>query len=232
MTVELAPGIKVNVLCIYSATLVSKNSSRAQLSPFLYFRLPFKSPSLLRSQLPRVLSLSLQFPLQIKFKDNYSCSLHLKPPFPQNPLFIIQVSQESIPFSPHQKKRISFPIFAHTIQYKPSIKIPSCEMGVSEKLHSMDSGAVDAEKWVISAGIALRSSLKPVFTKAADADEDFPTTPTYAESRIPVRLPCPPAPKKRKPAPAPARSCHYGGVREFFNPPDLETIFIRRVEGA
>ncbi|XP_057811039.1 cyclin-dependent protein kinase inhibitor SMR6-like [Salvia miltiorrhiza] len=105
-------------------------------------------------------------------------------------------------------------------------------MGVSEKLHSMDSGAVDAEKWVISAGIALRSSLKPVFTKPAerpDADEDFPTTPTYAESRIPARLPCPPAPKKRKPAPAPRSSCR---AREFFNPPDLETIFIRRVEGS
>lgn len=103
-------------------------------------------------------------------------------------------------------------------------------MGVSEKLHSMDNGGVDAEKWVLSAGISLRASLKPVFTKPAertDADEDFPTTPTYAEARIPTRL-CPPPPKKRKPAPS--RSCNYGGVREFFNPPDLETIFIRRVD--
>ncbi|KAL1539324.1 cyclin-dependent protein kinase inhibitor SMR6-like [Salvia divinorum] len=106
-------------------------------------------------------------------------------------------------------------------------------MGVPEKLRSIDSGAVDTENWVISAGIALRSSLKPVFTKPAektDDDEDFPTTPTCAESRMPARLLCPPPPKKRKPAPA--RSCHYGGVREFFNPPDLETIFIQRVEGA
>lgn len=106
-------------------------------------------------------------------------------------------------------------------------------MGVSEKLHPMDGGVVDSENWVIS-GIALRSPLKPVFTKPQeknDADEEFSTTPTYAESRIPSRLSCPPAPKKRKPAPA-SRSCHYGGVKEFFNPPDLETIFIRRVEGA
>ncbi|KAG6398771.1 hypothetical protein SASPL_140241 [Salvia splendens] len=103
-------------------------------------------------------------------------------------------------------------------------------MGVPEKLHSIDSGAVDSEKWVLSAGIALRSSIKPVFTKPAektDSDEDLPTTPTYAESRMPARLLCPPPPKKRKPAPA--RSCR---VREFFNPPDLETIFIQRVEGA
>lgn len=109
-------------------------------------------------------------------------------------------------------------------------------MGVSEKLHSMETAVVDSEKWVITAGISLRSPLKPVFTKPAernDADEDFPTTPTYAESRIPTRLPCPPAPKKRKPPPPPpSKSCHYGGVREFFNPPDLDSIFIRRVEGA
>ncbi|KAI3452685.1 hypothetical protein Pfo_009349 [Paulownia fortunei] len=105
-------------------------------------------------------------------------------------------------------------------------------MGVSEKLHQMDGGAVDSEKWVIS-GIALRSPLKPVLTKPLekkDAEEDCSTTPTSVESRISSRLACPPAPKKRKPASS--RSCHYGGVREFFNPPDLETIFIRRVEGA
>ncbi|KAI3467570.1 hypothetical protein Pfo_024233 [Paulownia fortunei] len=104
-------------------------------------------------------------------------------------------------------------------------------MGVSEKLHQMDGGAVDSEKWVI-AGIALRSPLKPIFTKPVekrDAEEECSTTPTSAESRIPSRLPCPPAPKKRKPA---SSRCHYGGVIEFFNPPDLETIFVRRVEGT
>ncbi|PIM98191.1 hypothetical protein CDL12_17428 [Handroanthus impetiginosus] len=97
----------------------------------------------------------------------------------------------------------------------------------------MDCGAVDSEKWVIS-GIALRSPLKPIFTKSVEKrdfeEEEFSTTPTSAESRIPRKLPCPPAPKKRKPAGS--SRCHYSGVREFFNPPDLDTIFIRRVHGA
>lgn len=108
-------------------------------------------------------------------------------------------------------------------------------MGVSEKLHQMDGGAVDSEKWVIG-GIELRTPLKPVFTKPMDISrtdgEDYnSTTPTRAESRIPARLACPPPPKKRKAAAAASR-CHCGRVREFFCPPDLETIFIRRVEGA
>lgn len=99
-----------------------------------------------------------------------------------------------------------------------------------ENVHPMEKGGfAGSETWVIS---ALRSPLKPVFTKPVEkteGEEEFSTTPTYAGSRIPSTLPCPPPPKKRKPAP---RSCHYGRVREFFNPPDLETIFIRRVEGA
>lgn len=104
-------------------------------------------------------------------------------------------------------------------------------MGVSKKLHQMDGGTVDSEKWVIG-GIELRSPLRPIFTmpmEKSDAEEECSTTPTSAESRIPRKLPCPPAPKKQKPA---SSRCHYGGVREFFCPPDLETIFIRRVEGA
>lgn len=106
-------------------------------------------------------------------------------------------------------------------------------MGVSEKLHQLDGGGVvDSEKWVIS-GIALRGPLKPVFAKPLDKEDDeeeeFSTTPKSAESRIPSRLTCPPPPKKRKPSSSSSsRSCHYGGVREFFNPPDLETIFMRR----
>ncbi|CDP13208.1 unnamed protein product [Coffea canephora] len=104
-------------------------------------------------------------------------------------------------------------------------------MGFTE----MDEYAIDAEanKWII-AGIALRSPLKPIFTKKEyggdDQEEECCTTPTAQESRIPARLACPPAPKKRK---ATARSCNFNnGVREFFNPPDLETIFIRRAEKA
>ncbi|KAL8532708.1 hypothetical protein ACS0TY_009064 [Phlomoides rotata] len=103
-------------------------------------------------------------------------------------------------------------------------------MGFSENMEN--SGFAASEKWVIS---ALRSPLKPIFTKPVektDSEEEFSTTPTYAGSRIPTTLPCPPPPRKRKPVPAASRSCHYGGVREFFNPPDLETIFIRQVKGA
>ncbi|KAL0408574.1 UNVERIFIED_CONTAM: Cyclin-dependent protein kinase inhibitor SMR8 [Sesamum radiatum] len=104
-------------------------------------------------------------------------------------------------------------------------------MGASQKLHQMDS-----DKWVMS-GITLRAPLKPIFTKPlerTEAEEEFfSTTPTSVESRIPSRQVCPPAPKKRKPASSSSRStCQYRGVREFFNPPDLESIFIRRVEGA
>lgn len=106
-------------------------------------------------------------------------------------------------------------------------------MGVSEKLHQMDGGgAVGSEKWVIG-GVELPTPLKPVFTKPTSDDGEEEnghnsTTPTRAESRIPARLACPPPPKKRKAA----SRCHCGRVREFFCPPDLETIFIRRVEGA
>ncbi|GFP97495.1 hypothetical protein PHJA_001893600 [Phtheirospermum japonicum] len=106
-------------------------------------------------------------------------------------------------------------------------------MGVSEKLHQTVGGhVVDSEKWVFS-GIALRGPLKPILTKkplekGEEEDEcNFSaTTPTSSESRIPSRLICPPAPKKRKSS-ASSKSCR---VIEFFNPPDLETIFVRRVE--
>ncbi|KAL3835603.1 hypothetical protein ACJIZ3_010339 [Penstemon smallii] len=97
-------------------------------------------------------------------------------------------------------------------------------MGISEKNHQMDGSVVDCEKWVIS-GISMRSQLKPIFTKPMEKKEDeeeCAVTPTYAESRICTRLVCPPAPKKRKSA---SKRCNYGGVRQFFNPPDLETIF-------
>lgn len=101
----------------------------------------------------------------------------------------------------------------------------------------MDGGVVesDGKKWVV-AGIPLRSQLKPIFTKLApekqpdqnDDDGEFPTTPKAEGARIPTRMACPAAPRKRKSSPM----CHYGSVREFFNPPDLETVFIRRVERA
>ncbi|XP_041013155.1 cyclin-dependent protein kinase inhibitor SMR6-like [Juglans microcarpa x Juglans regia] len=87
----------------------------------------------------------------------------------------------------------------------------------------------DGKKWVI-AGIPLRAPLKPIYTNpveawaGSDGSEECSTTPTGEEARIPTRLTCPPAPRKRKPS----LKCNYGGVREFFTPPDLESVFIQR----
>ncbi|CAI0462505.1 unnamed protein product [Linum tenue] len=88
-------------------------------------------------------------------------------------------------------------------------------------------------KWVIS-GISLRAPLKPIFTErdAGDGwvdDEKYgsPTTPKSEEARIPARLPCPPPPRKRR-ATSLKRNCNGGGAREFFVPPDLETVFVCR----
>ncbi|XWS32729.1 hypothetical protein CRYUN_Cryun22dG0015000 [Craigia yunnanensis] len=96
-------------------------------------------------------------------------------------------------------------------------------------------GVLDSEgkKWVIAC-IAIRISLKPINTKPKgkeseeDEEEGCSTTPTSKEARIPDKLPCPPAPRKRRP---PLR-LHYNGIREFFSPPDLETVFKRHVEKA
>ncbi|GKV07781.1 hypothetical protein SLEP1_g19502 [Rubroshorea leprosula] len=105
-------------------------------------------------------------------------------------------------------------------------------MGFSKKTQ-MDGGFdSEGKKWVI-AGIAIRT-LKPINTKSRgkdteeDEDEACSTTPTSKEARIPEKLPCPPAPRKRRP---PLR-CHYSGVREFFTPPDLESVFKCHVEKA
>lgn len=86
------------------------------------------------------------------------------------------------------------------------------------------------KKWVIG-GISFKSPLKEIHTKAVREEEECSTTPTSEESRISTRLCiCPPAPKKRKPS---SRRCNSGvGVCEFFHPPDLETVFKRRVEKA
>lgn len=107
-------------------------------------------------------------------------------------------------------------------------------MGFSKKHQVVDIGLeTEGKKWVI-AGIAVRSPMKPIRTKPKErdcgyeSDETSSTTPTAKESKIPERLPCPPAPRKRRPV----SSCHFNGAREFFNPPDLESVFIRHVERA
>lgn len=104
-------------------------------------------------------------------------------------------------------------------------------MGFSKK--SQIDGGFEAEgkKWVI-AGIPARSSLKQINTKwrGKDGDDDGEkprsTTPTAKETRIPEKLSCPPAPRKRR---SQKSSTSQNLVREFFNPPDLESVFKFRV---
>ncbi|ESW30405.1 hypothetical protein PHAVU_002G150700 [Phaseolus vulgaris] len=109
-------------------------------------------------------------------------------------------------------------------------------MGFSEKPQVEETDST--RKWVI-AGISLRAPLKPIYTttttveKEDEEDEgdvaDCSTTPKGEEAKIPTTSKCPPAPRKRKPS----LKCNYlGGAREFFTPPDIETVFIRHVERA
>ncbi|KAL1318917.1 hypothetical protein HN51_071195 [Arachis hypogaea] len=107
-------------------------------------------------------------------------------------------------------------------------------MGFSKK--TQGDAESEAKKWVI-AGFSVRS-LKPINTKVKERHQEeeeevefeFSTTPTAKESRIPKKLAPPPPPRKRRPS-----RCHnssFNGVREFFNPPDLETVFKCKVEKA
>ncbi|KAE8706265.1 RNI-like superfamily protein [Hibiscus syriacus] len=105
-------------------------------------------------------------------------------------------------------------------------------MGVSQK-QQLD-GVLDSEgkKWMI-AGISLLTSLRPINTKPRskeseeedEEEETCSTTPTSKEAKIPAKLACPLAPSKRRPT----LRCHYNGVREFFTPPDLESVFNLRL---
>ncbi|PIA59118.1 hypothetical protein AQUCO_00400166v1 [Aquilegia coerulea] len=105
-------------------------------------------------------------------------------------------------------------------------------MGFSEK-HQVDGGIeLKGKKWVVG-GIPIRAPLTKIKTKKMEKDteseeEESSTTPTSIDARIPERFPCPPPPRKRRPNPS--SRCNFNGVREFFNPPDLESVFIRHVE--
>ncbi|XP_010251100.1 PREDICTED: cyclin-dependent protein kinase inhibitor SMR3 [Nelumbo nucifera] len=100
-------------------------------------------------------------------------------------------------------------------------------MGFPEKSHV--DGESEGKKWV-TAGISLRTPLRPINTNPREDndEEECSTTPTASEARIPERLPCPPAPRKRRPS----SKCHFNGVREFFTPPDLESVFMRHAQKA
>jgi hypothetical protein len=100
-------------------------------------------------------------------------------------------------------------------------------MVLSEKPIQME-GESDSRKWIIS-GVQTRSSLKLIFTissdKPVEEEDECSTTPTAEEARIPAMLECPPAPRK----PKASSRYHYDGVKQFLNPPHLETLFRRRL---
>ncbi|KAF6157458.1 hypothetical protein GIB67_004396 [Kingdonia uniflora] len=104
-------------------------------------------------------------------------------------------------------------------------------MGFAEKIQVDGGIELEGKKWVI-AGIPTRGPLRQIKTKNIEKEncggeeQERSITPTCKEARIPERLPCPPAPKKRRPS----LRCKLGGAREFFNPPDLESVFIRHID--
>ncbi|KAF8390484.1 hypothetical protein HHK36_025010 [Tetracentron sinense] len=130
-------------------------------------------------------------------------------------------------------KRISIYSAARGLPLKRSVSFKGfvlflfwSEMGFPEK-PQVDGGLEsEGKKWVI-AGISSRTPLRSISTKPTEKDSDSEEegrlrTPTAEETRIPERLACPPAPRKRKPS----SRCKFNGVREFFTPPDLDSVFI------
>ncbi|KAJ4757377.1 cyclin-dependent kinase inhibitor [Rhynchospora pubera] len=87
--------------------------------------------------------------------------------------------------------------------------------------------------WVL-AGIQLPSPLKPIKIKAnqlGEKDEDEEQlelqqlTPQEENFMLSKGLVCPPTPRK----PRTTRKCSFAEL-EFFNVPELETVFTRRVK--
>ncbi|KAL5703575.1 hypothetical protein ACHQM5_022107 [Ranunculus cassubicifolius] len=98
-------------------------------------------------------------------------------------------------------------------------------MGFSEKLQ-VDGGLdTEGKKWVVS-GIQVRGPLRRINTKELkiEEEEENLTTPTAEDVKIPEKLKCPPPPRKRRVS----SKCNFNGVRDFFNPPDLESVFVRQ----
>lgn len=98
-------------------------------------------------------------------------------------------------------------------------------MGFPKK-SQVDGNESEGRKWVV-AGIPVRTPLRSISTNKMENEVDneeqsHSTTPTSEGARISQRLPCPPAPRKRKPS----LKFHPNNVKEFFNPPELESIFI------
>ncbi|KAK9119803.1 hypothetical protein Scep_017896 [Stephania cephalantha] len=97
----------------------------------------------------------------------------------------------------------------------------------------------EAKRWQID-GVSPRTPLKPLSTNSAKRDlgeaaegeeeDECSTTPVAEESRIPTRLPCPPAPRKRRPVKA--QQIQINVFKEFFVPPtaDLNSVFKPRFD--
>lgn len=112
-------------------------------------------------------------------------------------------------------------------------------MGLLSDNSQVEGGLVENSeknrKWVINLRTPL--NLKPIHTiplekskqEESEMEEECSTTPRGEGSRIPTTLICPPAPRKRK---ASLKWNYRGKAREFFTPPELETVFIRHVERA
>ncbi|KAI3874645.1 hypothetical protein MKX03_022080 [Papaver bracteatum] len=100
-------------------------------------------------------------------------------------------------------------------------------MGLSMKSQVLAEGKeTEGNKKRVVAGILVRTPLKAINTnkKIEDGDDEeqgcSATTPTSVEARInSERLLCPPAPRKRRP------SLKFQAM-DFFNPPELESIFV------
>ncbi|KAK1425892.1 hypothetical protein QVD17_21254 [Tagetes erecta] len=93
-------------------------------------------------------------------------------------------------------------------------------MGIAEETMELESAT---NKWVIT-GIQFLNPIytnKRIKTQNKQETEYCCTTPTTPESLISA-LQCPGAPRKRK---AVSRR-QLNGVRDYFKPPELESIFI------
>lgn len=108
-------------------------------------------------------------------------------------------------------------------------------MGLPKK-SQVETGLEKSEKnkkWLINLRTPL--NLKPIYTiplkkseqEESVMEEECSTTPKGEGSRIPATLICPPAPRKRK---STLKWNYRSKTREFFTPPELETVFIRGVE--
>ncbi|RZC61573.1 hypothetical protein C5167_023326 [Papaver somniferum] len=125
-------------------------------------------------------------------------------------------------------------------------------MGISEKHHGIEGGGAVIEmegnkkKRYVIVGVPVPiirtpPPLRKIRTERVeikiqseveveDEEEECPTTPSSKEARLPKRTECPPAPRKKRPS-ASSRSCNFN-VKDFFSPPDLDSVFIRHLESA